>query len=269
MAYLGGPYGYGWTPIQSLSKTRCSTPHDCWSLIGECSWRRLVASVASSFENKFDRILQADHTAEILKKAITDAEQQKTLMRELLHRDKNDFQMVMALLVMQEMKQDDPGVRQAFKHVMDRVSAISMAHDQLSMRPNLGTIDVADYLGALCGNLDQRREGIQVRAECEHAELVHERAVPLGLMVNELVTNAIKHAFPGGQGSVTVTFTVMRETEHGCVIVVDDGVGMGPPRPGSSGLRLVNSLAGQVGASVEQSSPGQGTVFRISFPLVL
>jgi two-component sensor histidine kinase len=230
---------------------------------------QFLAAMGNILGMAVHRKLQADHTAEILKKAITDAEQQKTLMRELLHRDKNDFQMVMALLVMQEMKQDDPGVRQAFKHVMDRVSAISMAHDQLSMRPNLGTIDVADYLGALCGNLDQRREGIQVRAECEHAELVHERAVPLGLMVNELVTNAIKHAFPGGQGSVTVTFTVMRETEHGCVIVVDDGVGMGPPRPGSSGLRLVNSLAGQVGASVEQSSPGQGTVFRISFPLVL
>ncbi|MFC5355532.1 sensor histidine kinase [Azospirillum himalayense] len=230
---------------------------------------QFLTAMANILGMAVQRKLQEHHTADIAKKAITEVEQQKMLMRELLHRDKNDFQMVMALLVVQEMKQSDPGVRQAFRHVMDRVSAISMAHDQLAMRPGLGTIDVAAYLQALCGNLDQRREGIHVRTACEHAELVHERAVPLGLITNELVTNAIKHAFPSGQGVVTVTFTVEREIEHGCLIVADNGVGMGPPRPGSSGLQLVRSLAAQVGGSVEQTSPGQGTMFRITVPLVV
>jgi two-component system, sensor histidine kinase PdtaS len=215
------------------------------------------------------RKLLENRAEDIARKAVAEVEQQKTLMRELLHRDKNDFQLIMMLLVMQKAKQQDTNVRQAFRHVLDRVGAIGMAHDQLTMRPGSGTIDLAAYLQALCGNFDQRREGIRVEAHCEPAELVHERAVPLGLIVNELVTNSIKHAFPGGQGTVQVEFTVDRDIEQGCMTVADDGAGMGPPRPGSSGLQLVQSLAAQIGGSVEQVNPGQGTVFRISFPLVL
>jgi len=215
------------------------------------------------------RKLLENYAEDIVKMAVAEVERQKMLMRELVHRDKNDFQLIMTLLVMQKTKQADPNVRQAFRHVLDRGGAISMAHDQLAMRPSAGTIDLAAYLQALRGNFDQRREGIRVEAHCEHAELVRERAVPLGLIVNELVTNAIKHAFPGGQGTVRVEFTVDREIEQGCLTVADDGAGMGPPRPGSSGLQLVQGLAAQIGGSVEQVNPGQGTVFRISFPLVL
>jgi two-component sensor histidine kinase len=214
------------------------------------------------------RKLLENQAEDMARKAVAEVEQQKTLMRELLHRDKNDFQLIMALLVMQKTKQADPNVRRAFRHVLDRVGAISMAHDQLAMRPSAGTIDLAAYLQALRGNFDQRCEGIRVEAHCEHAELVRERAVPLGLIVNELVTNALKHAFPGGQGTVRVEFTVDREIGQGCLTVADDGVGMGPPRPGSSGLQLVQSLVAQVGGSVEQVNPGHGIVFRISFPLV-
>ncbi|HYD67124.1 sensor histidine kinase [Azospirillum sp.] len=215
------------------------------------------------------RKLLEHHAGNVARKAIADVEQQKMLMRELLHRDKNDFQLIMALLVMQQSKQQDPNVRQAFRHVLDRVAAISMAHDQLSMRPETGTIDLADYLQALCGNFDQRREGIRIETQCEHADLVRERAVPLGLITNELVTNAIKHAFPDGRGTVRVEFTVDQATEQGRLTVADNGTGMGPPRPGSAGLPLVQSLAEQVGASVRQESPGRGTVFRITFPLVV
>ncbi|QCO07266.1 GAF domain-containing protein (plasmid) [Azospirillum argentinense] len=215
------------------------------------------------------RMLQDRHVEAIAKKAIAEVEQQKTLMRELLHRDKNDFQLIMALLVTQMSKQLGPDVKQAFRHVADRVAAISMAHDQLSIRPETGTIDMGDYLQALCGNFAHRREGVQVEARCEHAELVRERAVPLGLITNELVTNAVKHAFPSGPGTVRVEFTVDHDTEQGCLTIADDGVGMGPPRPGSAGLRLVQSLAAQVGGTVQQNSPGHGTVFNITFPLVV
>jgi two-component sensor histidine kinase/putative methionine-R-sulfoxide reductase with GAF domain len=215
------------------------------------------------------RKLLENRAEDITRKAIAEVEQQKTLMRELVHRDRNDFQLVIALLVVQKAKQPDPDVQQAFRHVLDRVGAISMAHDQLVMRPGSGTIDLAAYLQALCGNFDQRREDIRVETHCAPAELVHERAVRLGLIVNELVTNAIKHAFPSSQGTVRVEFTVDRDIEQGCLTVADDGAGMGPPRPGSSGLQLVQSLAAQIGGSVERVNPGHGTAFRISFPLVI
>lgn len=96
------------------------------------------------------RKLLERRTEDMAKKAAAEVEQQKMLMRELVHRDKNDFQLIMALLVMQQAGQPDPNVQQAFRHVMDRVTAISMAHDHLAMRPGAGTIDLADEL---CGKL--------------------------------------------------------------------------------------------------------------------
>lgn len=200
--------------------------------------------------------------------ASAEVERQKMLMRELAHRDKNDFQMIMSILLMQKSKQQDPEAVRGFSHALDRVSAISMAHDQLAMRPDRGTIDVAAYLKALCGNLDHRSEGIAIETHLDKAELSHERAVSLGLITNELVTNAMKYAFPGGQGVVRVAFAVDALTEQGCLTVADNGVGMGPSRPGSSGLQLVDGLARQIGGTVERTSSDQGTTFQVCFLLV-
>ncbi|NUB25637.1 GAF domain-containing protein [Azospirillum brasilense] len=173
-------------------------------------------------------------------RAVREAERQKMLMRELAHRDKNDFQMVISILLMQMSKQDDEQAVRGFKHAIDSVSAISMAHDQLAMRPDQPTIDVATYLEALCGNLRHRGQDIAIETKLDRAELTHERAVSLGLITNELVTNALKYAFPDGKGTVRVEFTADQEIGQGCLVVADDGVGMGKPREGSSGLRLVH-----------------------------
>jgi len=201
-------------------------------------------------------------------RAVREAERQKMLMRELAHRDKNDFQMVISILLMQMSKQDNEQAVRGFKHAIDSVSAISMAHDQLAMRPDQPTIDVATYLEALCGNLRHRGQDIAIETKLDRAELTHERAVSLGLITNELVTNALKYAFPDGKGTVRVEFTADQEIGQGCLVVADDGVGMGKPREGSSGLRLVEGLAQQVGGSVEQEPMEHGTQFRIWFLLV-
>jgi two-component sensor histidine kinase len=195
--------------------------------------------------------------------------QYKTLFSELLHRDKNDFQLIVSILLMQKRKHQDPEAKRSFDHVIDRVSAISLAHDQLSTREGSGNIELADYLGALCGNLGQRREEITVHADLDRAELTHDRAVPLGLMINELVTNALKHAFPDSRpGAVRVTFRADPNGE-GHVSVADDGVGMGPSRPGSSGTDLVRALARQIGGTVVYDTSEQGTTANILFPLVI
>jgi two-component system, sensor histidine kinase PdtaS len=213
------------------------------------------------------RLLE-QHAEETSTRALREAERQKMLVRELAHRDKNDFQMIMSILLMQMGKQQDPQGVRGFRHVIDRVSAISMAHDQLSMRPDQSTINIADYLKALCGNLEHRSEGVGIETHVTPTELTHERAVSLGLITNELVTNAIKYAFPDGKGTVRVEFTADQDTGQGCLIVSDNGVGMGPPRPGSSGLHLVKGLAGQIGGSVEQEPVERGTKFRICFLLL-
>jgi two-component sensor histidine kinase len=93
--------------------------------------------------------------------------------------------------------------------------------------------------------------------------------VPLGLIVNELVTNAIKYAFPDGRGgTIKVTFRADAEASKGCLCVADDGVGMTEPRPVGLGLRLIESLARQIEGRVTSKSSDQGTTFQVDFLLV-
>jgi two-component sensor histidine kinase len=100
-------------------------------------------------------------------------------------------------------------------------------------------------------------------------ELPHGEAVALALIVNELVTNALKYAFPDGRsGRIEVVFRTTRQGE-GRLHVRDNGVGMGPPRAGSSGSELVGRLAQQLGGRIEPEDLPAGTGFAVCFPLVM
>ncbi|AWK85303.1 sensor histidine kinase [Azospirillum thermophilum] len=213
-------------------------------------------------------ILAGKHAEDVAARSLREAERQRMLMRELVHRDKNDFQTIMSILIMQKARSTDPEAARGLVHIMDRVAAISMVHDQLALRPNQRTIDIAAYLQALCGNLRHRREDVTIETAAESLELTHERTVSLGLITNELVTNAIKYAFPDRPGTIRVQFSADRESGQGTLVVADDGVGMGSPRPGSSGLTLVGGLARQIGGTVEQVPVERGTRFHIGFLLV-
>ncbi|WP_207477661.1 sensor histidine kinase [Arenibaculum pallidiluteum] len=213
---------------------------------------------------------QAARTDEAFAEAAASLAAQKTLLRELLHRDRNDFQLITLLLMQQMRKQADEEARRGFLHVIDRVAAIGLAHDQLAARDGKGLVQLGQYLGALCGNLTHRSERVGIRHELAEIEIAHDRAVPVGLIVNELVTNAIKHAFPNGrEGTITVSLSLASEAKEAVITVADDGVGMGPPRPGGSGLELVAGLARQIGGRVQQLPSRAGTATEISFPLVV
>ena len=96
----------------------------------------------------------------------------------------------------------------------------------------------------------------------------HPLTVPLGLIVNELVTNALKYAFPDDQaGTIQVGFENLVQGEA-VLYVRDDGIGMGPPRPGSSGTGLVRRLVQQLGGQLDREEVQQGTGFAITFPMV-
>ena len=194
--------------------------------------------------------------------------QERLLRGELQHRSKNDLQLVLSLLVLQRRRLPEGEARRIMGEALDRVAAIGVAHDHLN--PNGGTaqVDLAEYLHALCGNLSQRRAEIAVETALEPAMMPHAHAVPLGLIVNELVTNALKHAFPEGRaGIVRVEFTIAPGGEAR-LCVRDDGVGMGPTRPGSSGTELVRRLVDQVGGKMARAEQARGTGFCVFFPLV-
>jgi len=113
------------------------------------------------------------------------------MLRELQHRVKNNFQVIIAFLALQRRHASDDS-RERFASVMDRVHAIALAHDQLTFDNNAGEVEFSDYLRALCANIDPHREGVGIEVEARRATLPIDRAVPAGLIVNELATNLLK-----------------------------------------------------------------------------
>jgi two-component sensor histidine kinase len=190
------------------------------------------------------------------------------LLRELQHRVKNNFQVIIGMLGLQRSRASSSETKDRLTSVMERIFAIALAHDQLSMREGGSTVDFRDYLRALCANIDPARPGLTILVEAENAMIPLDRAVPAGLVVNELVTNAVKYAFGDGGGTIRVVFQTRAEIGEGCIAVEDDGKGIGQPKPGGGhGRSLIESLADQLGGRVEYLPGDVGTRAILCFPI--
>ncbi|MCB5176370.1 sensor histidine kinase [Microvirga lenta] len=194
----------------------------------------------------------------------------EVVLREFQHRVKNNLQTVVSFLALQRRHADTPDSRSRFASVMDRVHAIALAQDQLSFESGVSNVELGDYLRALCSNIDPRRDRVSIEVETIRGVLLPlDRAVPVGLIVNELVTNSIKYAFDEGGGTIRVTFTTNVEHGEACLAVEDNGRGMGPPREGGLGLQLIDALTNQLDGRVEQEPVAKGTRTCVRFPVPL
>ena len=197
------------------------------------------------------------------------AEHSKTvLLEELAHRTKNDLQTVASLLTLQARNQSHAGARSALEGAATRVLTVAKLHNRLRSDGSDGVVDMHDYLDDLCKDLrDSHGElrPVAVRVGADHAVLGTAVAAPIGLIVNELVTNAFKYAFPDGrEGVVDVTFS--RVVEDGFVLVVsDDGVGSAGSTEGL-GSRLIRLLVQQLGGTIERMDAEPGTRVSINLP---
>ncbi|WP_232631747.1 sensor histidine kinase [Methylobacterium sp. Leaf118] len=196
-------------------------------------------------------------------------ERQDLLTREMSHRIKNSLAVVAGLLALQVRGTDNADVRNALADARARVEAVAQVHDQLWRLPDITRIDVADFLGALCGKLAESAGAHALRCRAEAREMPADLAIPLGLFVNELVTNAIKYAYPGGQGEIRVE-AFSRDDGGLTVAVSDDGVGLpegfDPTKARTSlGMRVVTNLARQLdGALVVVPGPGARFELRMA-----
>ena len=196
------------------------------------------------------------------------AERSKTvLLEELAHRTKNDLQMVASLLSLQARALSEPVARAAIEGAAARVLAVAKLHNRLRSDGQQGVVDIRDYLDDLCGDLRQtfgEFRPVTVRLEADRAVVRTAVAAPIGLMVNELVTNAFKHAFPDNRpGVIEVTF---RRAAPGFVLTVhDDGIGRSDAKDGL-GSRLIRLLAQQVGGEIDQTPSGPGATTTITLP---
>jgi two-component sensor histidine kinase len=195
--------------------------------------------------------------------------QTEMLLRELQHRMKNNLQTVLSLISTQKRKTANVESRNMLDHIASRVTAISLAQDQLSTSQQLRIVNLGAYLRALCAYIDTGTDEIVVEVSAKDIDISIDQAVPAGLIVNEALTNATKHAFPNGQrGRVLVQFDADLQARIGTLTVVDNGVGITAPRDNGAGLALTEQLAFQLGGTLElDSTPGKGTKILVSFPL--
>jgi two-component system, sensor histidine kinase PdtaS len=195
------------------------------------------------------------------------------LLREASHRFNNELTMLTALLRLQERGLEDETARAALRSTADRVHVLGRVHERLRRANQDAVVDTREFITSLCDDLKVALVGLRpiaVKLEVESHLVPQERAVPVGLIINELLTNALKYAFPDERtGTVSVRFT--REAEGFCLRVTDDGVGMAPDRPpdGSGlGQRLVRSMVTQLEGSyaIEPDAGAPGTVATVRFP---
>jgi two-component sensor histidine kinase len=174
--------------------------------------------------------------------------QRDLLLRETYHRVKNNLQLIDSFLVLQRRVLKDPQAKDALQSLRGRVHALGLVHHQLMTSKDLATFDIAPFLRELVDNILESgaTTGINLSVTATPMVAGLDLAIPLGLLVTELVTNAVKHAFPSGKGNIKVSFT--HEDSDILLVVSDDGSGMiGTKAASSSGTGLGTSiLAGLV-----------------------
>jgi two-component sensor histidine kinase len=191
-----------------------------------------------------------------------------TLLRELQHRVKNNLQMITALIRMEarNVKDDTQGDR--FDRLAGRVGALSLLYSALSAETSNDSVDLGVYLSQIASTVMQAHasEGIRLDLKVDAWPVSINVAMPAGLVVNELLTNSLKHAFVGREGGAITLHSLVDDT--GCrVVVADDGIGLPEgstwPQHGKLGTLIVQSLRANAGATVDVTSSAQRGV-RVS-----
>lgn len=195
-------------------------------------------------------------------------ERYRLRLSEMQHRMKNTLAVVSSMLVMEQFQHTDAHVKERLNGLVNRVGALALAHEQLNADADATVVELAPYLAQLASNLALQYSGLQIETDLEAVAIPPYQATPLGLIVNELLTNALKYAFPSGIGTIRITLRCDRHTKEATLTVADDGVGMGPPRPGSLGTRLVHRLAGQIGGTVSWPAVEHGATAIVLFPIL-
>ena len=203
----------------------------------------------------------------------TSLQEKEVYLREIHHRVKNNLQVVSSLLYLQSKNVSDPQMLEILLESLERVRSIALIHEQLYKSVDLTHVNFRDYLHSLTTNLFQthgiKGGGIKLKTDInERVSLIIDKAIPCGLIVNELVSNALRHAF--ADRSKGTIFIELRQNDDGTasLVVGDDGIGLPSHidfrHTPSLGLQLVNTLVNQLGATIELTSK-KGTVFTVTF----
>ena len=202
-------------------------------------------------------------------------EEKDLLLREIHHRVKNNLQTIISLLNLQSQYIDDRKAQRLFQISTDRVKAMAMVHEKLQYVNNEGSVNMADYLRSVIqivtASFGRFNDEIRLIIEIESnlGMFTVEKATPCGLIVNELVNNAFKHAFPADQEDAQIRLLMKREGDHFLLSVEDNGKGIPDEalkdEPETLGLDLVKLLGEQLGGDLKFIHQPQGTRVELRF----
>ena len=205
---------------------------------------------------------------------LSSLQEKEVLLKEIHHRVKNNLQVVSSLLRLQAETIADPELKDAFEDSQRRVRSMALVHEQLYRSADLAHIDFGEYLTGLVSFLRRSHarplHNVRLRVEVAPITLEIDQAIPLGLLVNELVTNSLKYAFPDERAEAEIWVTAGRDAGGGLVLAVgDNGVGLPETldveQTASMGWQLVQSFVAQLhGRYTLQRQPG--TLFTLTIP---
>jgi PAS domain S-box-containing protein len=195
--------------------------------------------------------------------------EKEAMLLEIHHRVKNNLQVMMSLLDMSRNRARGEEAKAMIEEVISKITSMVLIHNKLYLMDDFKHIDIGDFASTLCANLAQvyASPGITQEMDADDILLSIENAMPVGLVLNELISNAFKHAFVGGKG--TIRIVIGREGSRVRVEISDNGRGLPPeidPATAKSlGLKLVRDLVEiRLGGTLEISSNG-GTLAAFSF----
>ena len=198
--------------------------------------------------------------------------EKEVLLKEIHHRVKNNLQIISSLLTIQAEKIKDHDALEYFKESQNRIVSMAIIHEKLYQSGDLARIDIAEYIRTLTNDLFHsygvHSDVISLKINAKGNLMGIDTAIPCGLIINELVSNSLKHAFPAGKkGEISIDLS-SHGNDHYVLNVSDDGVGIPEnldiDNTESLGLRLINTLADQLDGSIVLDRNDR-TTFRIEF----
>lgn len=241
------------------------------------SWRlkKIVAQKTSELRSElFERQMAEKELKASQQKLMRSLDEKNALLKEIHHRVKNNLQVVSSLLYLQgETIKDEKGL-ELLKESQNRIKSMALVHEQLYSTKDLSEIDFGRYVHGLASNLFDAYgidpALIRLKVNADELSLGVDMAVPCGLIINELVSNALKHAFPSDRKG-TLQIDVAHSLKNELLLAIEDnGVGMpvqtDPEQTASLGLRLVNTLVSQLEGELIMRSDA-GTRFQITLKM--
>ncbi|GIK70954.1 MAG: hypothetical protein BroJett020_22490 [Bacteroidota bacterium] len=197
-------------------------------------------------------------------------EEKETLLKEIHHRVKNNLQIVNSLLRLQSNQINDEKITELFEEAQNRIITMALIHEKIYRTENLAQIDFKEYIEALSGNLVKTYNlnkliKIEKNIEVEHFGI--DQLVPIGLILNEMLSNSFKHAFTNTlEGKIWISFRINSEKKYE-LIVGDNGKGLDSiefENPRSLGLELIKTFTEQLNGFIELNTK-KGTEYKIVF----